>query len=211
MLLDKLEEEYERYFQKRVKPYLYLNESPGSWRNVVEKTYLHNDLKVFEINSTLYVKPVGIRSETEMMLIAKLAKYSHFHFAQDTFFQLRDCTCCASATQQQQIYTGFTPAGAINHYSTTGSSALSTAAAVAAVSNQYTANALQQQQQQSQGEQFRVQYVTTQGALQGATALPAGSITATNLSMNGAVKYERFDEQTLRASSECTFGYLSVV
>lgn len=64
-------------------------------------------------------------SETEMMLIAKLAKYSHFHFAQDTFFQLRDCTCCAQ-TQQQQIYSGF-PSSAINHYSSSSSNALSTA------------------------------------------------------------------------------------
>ncbi|XP_035705128.1 Krueppel-like factor luna isoform X1 [Folsomia candida] len=204
MLLDKVEEEYERYFQKRVEPYMFLNENPGSWRSVIEKTYLHNDLKVFEINSTLYVKPVGIRSETEMMLIAKLAKYSHFHFAQDTFFQLRDCTCCAQ-TQQQQIYSGF-PSSAINHYSSSSSNALSTAAAVAAASNQYTANVLQQQQQAQGAEPFRVQYVT-QGALQGATPIQATNLTATNLSMNGAVKYERFDDQTIRSAGQQSGDY----
>jgi hypothetical protein len=59
---------------------------------------------------------------------------------------------------------------------------------------------LQQQQQQAQGEPFRVQYVTAQGALQGATPIQATNLTATNLSMNGAVKYERFDDQTLRSA-----------
>jgi hypothetical protein len=35
MLLDKVEEEYERYFQKRVEAYMFLNENPSSWRSVI--------------------------------------------------------------------------------------------------------------------------------------------------------------------------------
>lgn len=57
MLLDKVEEEYERYFQKRVEPYMFLNENPGSWRSVIEKTYLHNDLKVFGKLLLLLINP----------------------------------------------------------------------------------------------------------------------------------------------------------
>lgn len=56
MLLDKVEEEYERYFQKRVEPYMFLNENPGSWRSVIEKTYLHNDLKVFGNDLVFIIK-----------------------------------------------------------------------------------------------------------------------------------------------------------
>lgn len=195
MLLDKLEEEYEKYYLKRVEPYMFYSEAPN-WRNVFEKTYLHNDLKLFEINNTVYVKPVGIRSEAEMALIAKLAKYSHFHYAQDTFFQLRDCTCC------QQVYSGF---NALNHY--TSGTSLSTAAAVAAVSNQYTpANAIQQQPQQQTGDQFRtVQYVAAPTSIQGTTiqGSSANNLTTTNLSLNGAVKYEtRFEDPNLRSTSK---------
>jgi len=185
MLLEKLEEEYEKYYQKRVEPYMFSQEPGATWRSVFEKTYLHNDLKMFEINNTLYVKPIGIRSEAEMALIAKLAKYSHFHYAQDAFFQVRDCTCC-------QVYSGF---NTINHY---GAAPGLNSTPQYSAGNNTSINP-------SDATYRTVQYVAAPNALQqggsnpGAPAnLSAANLTATNLSMNGTKYDPRFEEQSFK-------------